>query len=149
MIHISLLKQLTIARTNLNFLILWKIYFQWFISDYYISTKTFFCQIKKKNIIIKYIEFEKKKIYYFDEITKSKINKRRNDFVIKIKKCLIYKIIWTNDENENIISQWWIYDNFDKILYAIVDFHHKHSNAKNFHFSFVRSNDWKSLTNWN
>ena len=88
-------------------------------------------------------------VWNFDEIMKSRIDKRRNDSSIEQKDCLMYKAKWINYANMNITLKWYFYINFDKIQYVAVDYYHKHFNAKKSHFIFVRLNDWTSDVDWN
>ena len=80
-----------------------------------------------------------------NEIMRFKINRRRNDSKIDLRKeCLRYLVRWTEHDNDNITFQWFDWTKLKNCSYVVVDFHHKNSTNQKSHVSFVMSEDWTS-----
>ena len=83
-------------------------------------------------------------LWEIDEMLDSKIDKRRNDSTTRTKSCLRYRMRWTDRNNLNITSDWYIYIDLKTASYLMIDFHYKYSKKNDFHAFFVRFEDWIS-----
>ena len=93
------------------------------------------------------LKMNENSVYYLNEIIDFRINRRFNDSITRTRNFLKYKIKWFDKQyrNVNITFIWQSYIDIDNVLYAIVDFHHKYSQKKEFHYTFRISDDWNSL----
>ena len=92
------------------------------------------------------LKMKKNFVYYLNEIIDFRINRKFNDSNTNTRNFLKYKIKWFDKQyrNINITFIWQLYIDIDNVSYVIIDFHHKYSQKKEFHYTFKISNDWIS-----
>ena len=86
-------------------------------------------------------------LWEMNEILNFKIDKRMNNSATRIKSCLRYRVKWTDQNNLNTTSNWYIYIDLKTASYLMIDFHHKYSNKTKSHAIFVQFANWTSSTN--
>ena len=92
------------------------------------------------------LKMNENSVYYLNEITNFRINRKFNDSITRTRDFLKYKIKWFDKQyrNINITFIWQLYIDVDNVSYVIVDFHHKYSQKNEFHYTFRISNNWIS-----
>ena len=83
----------------------------------------------------------KKFKWKIEKVVDFKIDKKRNNFYINIKKYLVYRVIYKNWNIWNQIFKWQLYHDLKNAISAIIDYHYFISRKKSFYVIFKRSNN--------
>lgn len=80
-----------------------------------------------------------------EEILDSKVDKRRKDPVTGDKGCLMYKIKYTEYDNDDDPPVWQVFTDAAGCPHLVTNFHHRYPNHPSPHSSFTTPEDWQPL----